>query len=65
MNTILVDLSLDFKELSWKYTCMNHVSCNFHTTHPHTIYVIQSISIRDHCLGLVTLNVMKIHLVCF
>ena len=32
-------------------------------THPHTIYVIHSISICDHCLGLVTLNVKKIPLV--
>ena len=39
---------------------MNHILCNFHATHPHMIYVIHSINIRDHCLGLVTLNVMKI-----
>ena len=64
MNLISIDLSLDFRGLSWKCTCMNHVSCNFHATHPHTIYVIHSISICDHCLGLVTLNVTKIPLVC-
>ena len=65
MNKISVDLSSDFRRLSWKCTYMNHISCNFYATHPHTIYVIHSISIRDHCLGLVTLNVTKIPLVHF
>ena len=63
MNLISVDLSSDFRGLGWKCTCMNHISCNFHATHPHMIYVIHSISICDPCLGLVTLNVTKIPLV--
>ena len=65
MNIISVDLSSDFIGLSWKCTYMNQVSYNFHATHTHTIYVIHSISIYDHCLGLVTLNVTKIPLVRF
>ena len=63
MGKILVDRSSDFRGLSWKYTCMNHVSCNSHVIHPHMIYVIHLISICVHCLGLVMLNVTKIPLV--
>ena len=63
MNKISVDLSSNLKGLSWKFTCMNHILCNFYATYLHTIYVTHSISIRDHCLGLVTVNVMKIPLV--
>ena len=59
MNLISIDLSSDFRGLSLKCTCMNHVSCNFHATHPHMIYVIHSMSICDHCLGLATLNVIE------
>ena len=65
MNIISVDLSSNFRGLSWKCTCINHVSCIFHGTHPHTIYVIHLISIHDYCLGLVMLNVTKISMVRF
>ena len=65
MNKVSIDLSSDFKGLSYKCIRMNHVSCNFHATHLHTIYVLYSISICDHFLGLVTLNVTKIPLVRF
>ena len=51
MNLISFDLSSNFRGLSSKCTCMNHVSCNFNATYPHTIYVIHSISIHNHCLG--------------
>ena len=64
-NKISVDVPLNFRGLSWKYTRVNHVSCNFNATHPHMIYGIHSISIRHHCFGLFMLNVMKIFLVHF
>ena len=54
-----IDRSLDFIGLSQKCTCMNHILYSFHATHPHMIYVIHLISRHDHCLGSVTLNVVK------